>query len=210
MTICLLGGSGRTGRLVVQEAQKRGLSLLVVTRGDGVQRERMPGVTPVMAPHLAAPQVVEAVRASSVVLSALGPRRTTLPNELAQPVGVLATVAAGVGARVVLTSAAPVGAPHVGENQAYRRVGHPLVQRVFARAYAELLRMEQAVSDSGVEHVVLRPPRLLDGRGRAYRADPTGAVLGGRSLDRVALAVALLDAVEHPDWTGRTVGLARA
>ncbi|HEY0167786.1 MAG TPA: NAD(P)-binding oxidoreductase [Jatrophihabitans sp.] len=211
MKICVLGATGRTGKLVVGQAHERGIDVTALVRDParlGPTRELVNDVTPIDADDA----VLTAALAGSVALvSALGPLRETPRGELA---GLLTRILesadrAGVS-RVVSISAAPISPPPAGESAAYRRVVLPAIRRVFRLQYQELALMDAALmARPGLDWTILRPPRLTNSAAaQSYRAEIGGPAVGGRTVTRAGLAKAVLDSLARPDWSRQIVGLA--
>lgn len=201
----VLGGTGRTGRAVVEVALRRGHEVTAFVRSPGkvAPQERLTvtagdprdvgGLRAAMAGHDA---VFSAIGAP--VQDALRPG--TLHTECATA-AVAAMVSAGVP-RLALVSAAvlfpePSGFPY------------GLVRWLLRHLARDLSTMEAVVAGSDLAWTVARPPRLVAGDDARYRAAVGALPPDGRSVSFRALATFLVDAVERETYLGEVVGVAR-
>jgi putative NADH-flavin reductase len=201
MKITVIGATSRTGRYVLAKAVERGhavtaftrrpaevpatLKLAAIIAGEGTHiddvRRAVRGVVAVVS-IIAAPNL-KAMRAVSPVT------RTVIQAMRAEDVR-----------RLVITSTRSIGATKPG-------IG--LVWAFLHNVYADGVRSETLVEESGLDWTIVRATRLADGSGKGrYHADfepnPTG---GTMSLERADYAEALLDAVENEMLIGKIVGI---
>lgn len=208
MRVCVLGASGRTGRLVIDVARARGHEVVALNRRHLPGLDGLTGVTQAVAAPEGRSTVEELIAGCDAVISALGPRRGSRAGDLVALVDRAARAAREAdNLPFVLVSAAPVADPPQDEGLIYRRIAHPLVQRVFGTQYRELAEMEAALQATHHNWVIVRPPRLLDAPATEYRSQLDSAVTGGRSITRAALAHVLVDALEQRPWSCRVVGV---
>jgi hypothetical protein len=104
--------------------------------------------------------------------------------------------------RLVVTSSRSIGATKPA-------FGLALVWAFMRNIYADLVRSETYVEESGLDWTIVRATRLADGQGSGryhadFESDPTG---GAMTLNRADYAEALLDAVENPSLVGTIVGI---
>ena len=85
----------------------------------------------------------------------------------------------------------------------------PILDRVFGATYDDMRRMEALLEGSGLNWVLLRPPRLVDGMptGR-YRIDAQRPLRHSRSITTGDLAAALLDSLNRADLYRRAAYVA--
>ena len=205
MQIAVLGAGGRTGRLVATEARARGHQVVSVVRRP--------------APELPEPVRVadgrdrdataRAIAGVDAVAFTIGHR----PGE-ADPHVIRDTVATTVHAmlasgaqRLVAVSAdgpfADSGDPIL------RWVAKPILRRVFAESWADLVDAERVLRDAALHWAIVRPPQLTDGRSRRARRREERSIPFGIRVSRLALAVAVVDLLESADARGRTLTIAR-
>jgi putative NADH-flavin reductase len=199
MNITVIGSTGRTGRLVLDEGLRRkhamtaftrrpdGLAgvhgLQAVVRGDGRSLE----------------DVRRAVRNQDAVISIVSPEGrgpTTVASDVARTL-VGAMREAGVRRLIFVSVYALRGRrPWILIN---------LFRWVFRKPYADFARMERMVASSGLDWTIVRPPRLTTGpaTGRVRReAGREDFLRGPYSISRADLAAALLDLAADSQHVG--------
>ncbi len=195
MKITVLGATGRTGRLVVAEALRRGHGVTALVR-DGTTTTLPPEVMVRFGEVRDADALRGAVAGADAVVSALGPRSgdPTLHRDVAAAlVGVLRE--AGVR-RFVGVSGAGIAVP--GDAKSARdRLISVLIRRFGGAAVADKAHEYAVWAASGLEWTLVRPPRLTD-------EPATGAVEHhphrsprATALGRADLAAFLLDCAER-------------
>jgi putative NADH-flavin reductase len=201
MKIAVIGATSRTGFHVLRKARERGHAVTAFTRhptenvtdfglaaliqGDGTHVEevrRAVGVQDAVVSIIAAPNL-RSTRAVSTVT------RTVIEAMRAEGVR-----------RLVVTSSRSLGAT---------RFGIGLVWAILHNLYADGVRSETLVEESGLDWTIVRATRLTDGRSKGryhsdFEPDPTDGTL---TLDRADYAEALLDAVENDALIDKTVGV---
>jgi putative NADH-flavin reductase len=195
--VAVLGATGATGRLLVDELVRRGHTVVALTRSP--QPDGPEAVSWVAGDARDPGALAALVRGADAVVSALGPRRgdSTLHREVA-PLLVTAMEEAGVR-RFVGVSGAGIDVP--GDRKSRRdRVISALVQRLGGQAVRDKALERQAWADSGLDWTLVRAPRLGDG-------PPTGQVEHSAhhsprrtSIPRADLATFLVDLVARPDY----------
>jgi putative NADH-flavin reductase len=195
--ITALGATGRTGRLVVAEALRRGHAVTALVR-DG----------PTTGPALPAEVVVRrgevrdddglraAVAGADAVVSSLGPRSgdPTLQRDVAAAVvGVLRE--AGVH-RFVGVSGAGIAVP--GDVKSARdRLISVLIRRFGGAAVADKAHEYEIWASSGLEWTLVRPPRLTDEPATGMVEHHPHRSPRATAIGRADLAAFLLDCAEQ-------------
>jgi uncharacterized protein YbjT (DUF2867 family) len=216
MKILVVGGTGRTGRRIVQAALEAGHETRVLGR-SATSETVPPGAIPVAADVLDPRALGEAVAGVDAVVTALSiPRQSRSP--FATPTGppdlhqratrlLLDAMARHGVARLVKVSAQGVGdsAPRAGlAFRALVAVSH------LRGAFADHAVADDLVRASAAQFTIVRPPILVD-------APPAGALRAGEDLrtwswtrvstgDVAAFVLAVLD---DPAFFGRCVTLSR-
>lgn len=204
MRLAILGATGRTGRQLVAQALAAGHEVSALARDpsklDGA-RER---VQVVQGDATDAGAVERLVGGADVVLSALGPQGVREGGLHARSI---AAVLAGMERRGVrrYLAVSGAGADAPGDRKALgdriaSRLMHLLVAPTVTDKEAEL----SALQRSGVEWVLVRPPRLTEGplTGR-YRVG-LDVALGPRAIvSRADVAHFLLHQLEGAEWVGK-------
>jgi putative NADH-flavin reductase len=207
MKIAVLGATGRTGRLVAEEARRRGHHVVAVVRDPA----RLGDLTPdgvATADGLDASAVTAALAGTEAVVSTLGPVPGSTPGVQGELTEVLVRAArdAGVRRAVVVTASGWVAD---GDDPLSRYVAKPILARVLRDANAGFARAEPAVRASGLDWTIVRPPMLRDGapRGR-YHERRDGNVRWRWSMRRSDLAAAVCDLLVDRTAVGATVSVA--
>lgn len=210
-TVLVLGGTGQTGRRLVQQALDGRTQVHALVR----DRDRLPVVSERLTVTVGTPVAEADVRAAmtgcSAVLSTLGIARTsawpwspltTPPDFMERAIGTTIAVMRDVGVtRIVVVSAGGVGdsagdmPPMFGWLLAHSRIG------TVYRGHEDQERLLRA---SGLDWTALRPS-MLSNRPRpgqvllSYGGQPRP----GRSISRDALAATMLDALDDASLVGR-------
>jgi len=209
--LTVLGSTGGTGRLLVQQALAAGHEVTAVARRPEAVDAAGSGLR-VVAGDLRDPASLrEGLAGAEAVLSAVGSRAAREPTTLYSE-GIASLLAAMVEARVrrlVVVSAAPV-APDGEKTTIDQYLLHPIIRRFFGPVYDDMARMEQVLRASTCDWTVLRPPRLTDGpTTHRYRTAVDARLPGARSVSRGDLAAAMLAAVDDRSLIGHAVAIAR-
>lgn len=206
MRLAVFGATGRTGRLIVEQALAAGHQVTAFAR-------RPPGATPAHGLSWKAGDVLDrgavaaAVEGQDAVLCALAaanvPGTRVLSDGTANIVAGMR--AAGVRRLVVETT--------LGVGDSRKQAGffyvHVLVPLAFRHVFVDKLRQEEVVRDSGLDGVIVRPTRLTNG-------PATGAYRTGTRLDlspltahvsRADVADFMLKQTTDTAWLGRAVGI---
>lgn len=206
MDIAVVGGSGRTGSLVVEQALARGHRVRALARHPEAVSLRHDHLVTAPVDVLGQDSLLAALAGSDAVVSALGIGASRQPTVVYSTgiANVLKAMGSQSISRLAVISAAPVG-PRTEQPFLQRHLLMPVLDRVFGSTYDDMRRMEDRLRASAVDWVALRPPRLVDkpATGR-YRVDATGPPPKGRRITYADLATALLDALDNPDLYRRT------
>lgn len=207
MRIVIFGANGATGRLLTRRALDAGHTAVAVTRHP----EQFPitgdALTVAAADVRDAAAVTAVVDGADAVLSTLGVTFTMDPVDT-YSVGVGNIVAAmsatGVDRLAVVSSTAIADYPGRTDTPFALRVVQPVISRIFGRTlYADMRRMEDIVTGSGLNWTIVRPSGLFDlpevTEYVAGQRDPVGAF-----TSRTDLADYLLRLAAAPE-TGATV-----
>ena len=202
MRIAVLGGTGRTGQLLVAELRRRGHELTVLARTPEKLGATERAVRVVTGASADADALASLLEGAGAVVSALGPtsRDSTVMSDTARVLvpameerGIRRYV--GVSGMGVDMEGDLKGRKHRLISSMIRRVGGPMATDK-AHEYRILLA-------SDLDWTVVRPPRLVDG-------PPTGRVVHdahtpGRSssIRRADLAAFLADVVEQDLYIGQ-------
>jgi putative NADH-flavin reductase len=201
MKVAVVGASGRTGLRVVEQASARADEVTAVVRNPQKLLSSWTGGEPPRVSRADALDAVALARAfegQDAVVFCLGNDRGgdhTIHREAVRTC-LDAMEQAGV-TRIVALSAS--GMVTQGDDPLSRFVAKPVVGRVLAGNFADLLAMEDVLARSSAAWTVVRPPRLTNGAGTGrYRQRRDGNVRWRFTISRADLALAMVDAV-HDD-----------
>jgi putative NADH-flavin reductase len=204
--LVILGATGATGRLLVDQAIDRGHEVIAYVRRPDALPER-PGLRVVGGQLTDEPGLRSALAGADAVLCAIGPKRVTelVGADLMQrtlPVVTAAMTAAGVR-RLVLLSAFGVGSTLAAAS--------PLAKVAFGTAMRSVYRdkevAESRLATSGVDVTTVYPVVLTnrprDDTAVARDAATVSRVSGLPKVSRATVAGAMLDAVEDAGALGK-------
>lgn len=205
MKLTVLGGTGRIGRLIVEQALAAGHDVTVLLRDPhklGPIAERVQ----VIRGSVSDPAAVRvAVAGADAVISALGPDGNTADQVMALRDGMRTLIGAMRDAgvpRIVNLSGAAVDAP--GD---HKPVIDRLASRIVRLVSGHVVAAKQAEFDellsSGLEWIAVRPPLVTDGpRTGRYRAG-LDVLHPGARIARADIADFMLAQVAEPTFAGR-------
>lgn len=207
MHIVVMGASGRTGQLVVQQALSEGHRVTALVRNP--LKADLPAEADVLDADVVRDEDFALPSDADVVISALG--KTS--NRDRTPVCSLGTQhvmgamrRAGIR-RLVVTSASPVLRTATGEPFWFRAIVRPIVRWSGTRVYADLEEMEATLrSADGIDWSIVRPGYLVNDPGGAYELVKETNAMG--NVHRADLASALLAVAQRPGAVGAAYGLA--
>ena len=197
MKIAVIGATGRTGREVVDQALARGHEVVAVARSPERLRVSADNVKTVAAEAHDGEALRRAIDGSDAIVSTLGASKGRERTDIysAGTANVLRAMDGGGSRRLAVISATPVG-PRDEQPALFRLLVGPILDRLFAGAYADMRRMERELQQRhDVKWTCLRPPRLVTRRAGGYRLDRR-PLPGNRTLTYPDLAAALLDCVD--------------
>ena len=197
MKLAVLGGSGRTGRLIVQQALKAGHQVRVLVRTPDTFTLTSKRLEVLKGDVTDASSVRALVEGCDVVVSALGPTptRKDVCGTAAEQV-----IAAGVK-RYVAISGAALDVP--GDQKDFGgRVVSFFVRTLTPALFDDKVREHALLSVSSVGWTLVRPPRLTDGPGTGKPRSSLERVLS-TSISRVDLATFALKCANDATFVGR-------
>ena len=212
MRVVVLGATGGTGRLLVEQAIDRGHEVVAYVRRPDALSPR-PGLDVVGGQLTDEPALTAAMTGADAVLCAIGPTgvKDLLGTDLMRrslPVVAAAMSAAGVR-RLVLLSAYGVGDTARSASLTAR-----LTFRTAVRAlYRDKREAEERLAATGLDVTTVHPTMLTNGEtGEApvvRDATTVAHVRGMPKVSRAAVATAMLDAAEDPSTVGRRLIVTR-
>jgi len=203
MRLYVIGGSGRTGRHVVDQAIARGHEVTALVRYEH-SLSPQPRLQLIRG-NAARPEDVAAyLDGHDAVVSCLGHRRAADAHLLEDAADALLDAMACTGvSRCLFVSQ--------GLLFASRNPLTGLLRWTSARRIADWAAMEHLVELSDTDWTLVRAPRLRDGGApHGYKATAGARPDGPASLERADLAAFMLDAVENHQYSRSIVGVTSA
>ena len=202
--ILVLGATGRTGRLIVNQGLARGYDVTALVRSVEKGND-LKGAAFVVGDARDEDAVRAAVKGRDAVVSALGtpasPFREVTLLSAATRVLVSAMKLERVARLVCVTGiGAGDSAGHGGF--LFDRLVFPLLLR---KVYADKDRQESIVRDSAIEWVLVRPSILNDNLShKSVRALTDLSMFHGGTISRADVATFVLDQVQSDTWVRRS------
>lgn len=207
LRILVLGATGRTGRLVVEQALGHGHEVVALVRDASRLAISDPHLTVMVGEVLSAADVASAVEGCDAVISALGAGSVRPVHVYSDGVAnaIRAMSARGIR-RLVVVTAQSVGA-RPEEMSLKARAMHALPSS--RQVYEDMERMEGDVMLSDLDWTIVRPAALTDGEQTGhYRVVEGGVVPQGKRISRADLAALLLKCAESDRYLRRAVSVA--
>ncbi|KAG9237481.1 NAD-dependent epimerase/dehydratase-like protein [Amylocarpus encephaloides] len=215
MRVLIIGGSGRTGKLAIEELLSRGHTVTALVRTPTTLKAK-PGLTIVQGTPLKRIDVTNAFKihseAPEVVLVTLSaPRENDSPfAKVISPRRMMADSNANVttvmkengSCKIVVMQALGVGNSWGNLNWAMQLL---MKKSNMIYQYDDHNLVAQEVSDAGVSYVFVRPARLEEGAPKPVKVnleDGRGVGMMG-SITRESVARWLVTAVENNTWDGQ-------
>jgi len=220
MKLTIFAATGGIGRELLQQALVDGHDVTAAVRNPG----QVAADVRTVAADLAAPdqaRLESAVAGADAVLSGLGPRSAADRGITSRGTRVIISAMQAAGARrLLVVSAAPIGTVaspgrprpprhDPGDGVVMRYLLNPMIKTLLRGPYADLALMEDAVTGSGLDWTIVRPPRLTDKPLTAgYRTAYGRNLTRGLTISRADVAHLMLGLITEPDSIRQTVGVA--
>ena len=207
MNIVVIGSTGRTGRLLLEEGIRRRHAMTAFTRRPDALADIAGLGMVIRGDGRNLEDIRRAVRGQDAVISIVAPEGrgpTTVVSDVARA-ELTAMREAGVRRIVTVSVSAIEGRrPWILIN---------LVRWILRKPYADFARMEQLVASSGLDWTIVRPPYLSNGptTGRVRReAGRKDLAHGPYHISRGDLAATLLDLAEDSNRLGEVLLVSEA
>ena len=194
MKVAVIGASGRTGHLLVEELLRRGHLVTALVR-DPVRLGDLAGrVTVVTGDSRRVLRPL--VAGTDAVLSALGPTRKEPALHQDSAAALIAAMREHGVRRFIGISGAGIDVP--GDRKSPRdRVISALIQRLGGKVVADKPTEYRAWAASDLDWTLVRPPRLKDGRATGRVEHDGHRSVRATSIRRADLAGFLADVLEQ-------------
>ncbi|KAL4953485.1 hypothetical protein BDW69DRAFT_165188 [Aspergillus filifer] len=210
MRVLVIGGTGRCGKLVIDELLRRGHQVIALARKPEALGAARSGLTVVKGTPTSLNDVRSAFKATpdAVIVTLSAPRASDSPFAAPiSPPGLMADCNANVvsamkelGVRkVVLLQAFGVGESWPNMHCALRLLMSNSNMRY---QYYDHNAVEKIVKESGLDYVLVRPSRLVETSAENVKvwADQGKGVPLMASTSRISVARFMVDALEGTEW----------
>lgn len=195
MKICVFGATGKTGRLVVEQALAAGHEVTASARNPADVTARHAALRVVQGNTDDLASIRPAIDGQDAVIYAAGSR--TLRANTVRSVGAahVTTAMRDTGVRrLVWLSAAGVADSIDQMRRTSFFAGRIFMPLVLGRVYADAAIAERTVRDSGLDWIIVRPVELTRGPARgAVRVTPLADKVPKLTISRADVAAFLLD-----------------
>jgi uncharacterized protein YbjT (DUF2867 family) len=206
MRLTVFGATGGTGQHVVSQALEAGHHVTAVVR-DPARLTPHARLEPVAADVMDPAAIELAVKGQDAVVSTLGPRPGDDTPVCATGARSIITAMHATDTRRLVVVTASGHVTDSGDGPFTRTLVKPMLRRFLRSGFADFAQTDELVRQSGLEWTIMRPPRLTDGKRRAYRTSLDTNVRGGIMIARADLADAILAALADPTTAGHTIAL---
>jgi hypothetical protein len=195
MNLAILGGTGRTGRLLIDLALLRGDTLRVLARDPGRLHRHDARLIEITGDARDPEAITRAIEGTDAVLSALGPVRGGPKDTMTAAARNLTTLMPGAGVRRLITltgAGVPAEGDRPGPIDRVFRVLLGLTQPDVLKdstAHVDLIRA------STLDWTVVRAPRLTDGPAAPLKVGLVGDIRP--QVTRTSVAQFMLDQVSQ-------------
>ena len=202
MKVLIIGATGATGQILMREALAQGHEVTALARNPSAVAPEDPGLRVLQGNALEVSSVEAAVAGQDAVLSALGTRSsrpTTLFSESTQNV-ISAMNKHGVRHLVCITG---IG---VGDSKGhvgflYDRIIRPFVVK---NIYDDKERQEEAIKQSDLDWVIVRPARLTDEPAKGEYKVFLGGSYKAKTISRADVADFMLAQLTDDTYVHKT------
>ena len=204
MRVFILGATGGIGRELVQQSLARGHEVTALVRSPEKMRARSEKLAVIVGDPRNAELFTRALPGHDAILSSLGHVRGGSVTILQESVRSLVSAMGETGVRRVLV---------VSVAFLFRETGLPgtILRNIVLRANgADSKDMERVLAESGLDWMVVRPPRLTNGpRTEHYRVEDGHLPRRGFLISRADVAHFMLDETEKSVHIRQIVGVCR-
>jgi len=189
LRIAVIGAQGRTGRLIVDAAERVGHSVVRVTRHEADATD----------PAALRPYVAQA----DVVISAVGPSKRSPDGILEQSTRAL--LDAGADRLLTISASGPYTE---GDGFFLARIVKPVLWIFLGGTWRDMLASDALLQRSDAAWTSMRPPQLTDHPAKGYRRAHGRNVSRGVRITRADLADATIEAITDPASIHTSVSVA--
>jgi putative NADH-flavin reductase len=162
MKIAIFGGSGRTGRHLVEQALAAGHEVVALVRNPaklGIQDQRL---TCIEGNILDAEKVRQTVSGTEAVVSVLGPTRNEPVYEVSQGMAYILAAMDQTGVRRLIISAGAGVGYHKDTPGLFHKFISLMIKLFSRYVFEDMKRVVEMVQQSDVDWTIVRVPMLTD------------------------------------------------
>lgn len=202
MKLLILGGTGPTGRPLIDLALRAGDSVTVLARNPVALADLADQITVVAGDATSYADVAAAAAGQDAIVSALGRSTSIRADELfsrSAAAVIRAAKETGVSRLVWLSSFG------VGDSYQQASTSQKLMYKTFLRSiYADKKASEESICSSSLAWTVVYPTRLTHGPAKGtYQAADRIVMKGNPTISRADVAAFMHQAVHSTEWIHR-------
>ena len=188
MKLTIFGATGRTGRLLVEQALAAGHDVTAFVRDASAVKWDDPNLRVLEGELEDTARIAEAVAGAEAVISVLGPSQNKPDYAISRGTGrIIAAMKEHGVRRLIVSAGAGVSDPNDSPGP-FHHVMNFLVRRVSRYVYEDMVRVADVVRASGLDWTIVRVPMLIDSpRDGRIRAGYVGKDMGP-SIGRAGMA----------------------
>jgi uncharacterized protein YbjT (DUF2867 family) len=205
MKIFLLGGTGLTGRLLLDDFLQSGLEVTAFVRDSSKMDKVHPNLKVVQGDPAHAASVQKSLAGHDTVACTLGYRKMKQRERVFEP-AMQAVVK--VGGQCGIKKIVYLSAYGVAETRGDLGflVGKIVLPMMLEGVFADHATAENIIRSSGIDYTIVRPGTLSNGpRTGSYRAQE--GLMKARKISRADVADFMLRGVTDPAFSRKTIGL---
>jgi uncharacterized protein YbjT (DUF2867 family) len=204
MRIAVFGGTGGTGRQVIEQALEVGHQVSALVRDPNRLSEAAKKADIFIGDVLNAQQVAETIAGANAVVVSLGSRSDSPENTVSQGTKNIITCMQQTGVkRLVVVTSLGVGDSKDQVPMAFKLV----IKTVMRKIMADKEIQEQYVQESGLDWVIVRPGGLSDDpASRTYIFGTDPSIIAGR-VSRADVASFVLQNLSDDQFLGQAVAI---
>jgi putative NADH-flavin reductase len=203
MKLIIFGATGRTGKLLVEQALAAGHEVTAYVRNASKLALTQPKFKVIEGKLNEAQKMTEAVKGQDVVLVALGQVKGGSKSVMKEAAEAITSLMNKVGVRRLITVTG-AGVAQPGDEPKWFNKFMSFMLNTFAKdVLQDSVKHVDIVRSSGLEWTIVRVPRLTDGERKGnYRVGKVG-VDDGPSISRADVADFMLKQVTDKSYIGK-------
>jgi putative NADH-flavin reductase len=202
MKILLLGATGQTGSIVLEQALEHGHDVTAFVRNPGKISVQHKNLTIVKGEVLSLTSLTNAMKGQDAVMSCLGGDDNNKSTILTDMTDIIVK-AMTLNDIKRITSIATAGV-----HNEFSLFTNIIVKLIYKNVINDHKGAVHHIMNADLNYTIARPLSLTDGERSKFRTVVPGVPKGGKELSRKDLADFLIDVIEHDKFIKQSVGLA--